>query len=45
MNIKSIVKKTIENWIDGEMENDPRFCMSMLFEPVRPTTEPEEIEE
>ena len=45
MNIKRIVKNTIENWIDDELSIDPRGCMMLLYEPERPTTEPEEIED
>lgn len=45
MNIKNVVKKTIENWINKELEIDPRGCMGVLYEPERPTTEPEKIEE
>ena len=45
MDIKKIVKNTIENWINNELDIDPRGCMAFLYEPERPTTEPEKIKE
>lgn len=45
MDIKIIVKNTIEKWIDRDLNIDPRGCVGLLYEPERPTTEPEKIKE
>ncbi|MBQ2886998.1 MAG: hypothetical protein IJE43_25070 [Alphaproteobacteria bacterium] len=44
MDIKTIIKNKINQWIDNEVNIDPRDCMFFLYEPERPISKPEDIE-